>query len=129
MSDPRPSDKGSAVVDFVLIMVLLIPLVLGIIQVGLVLHVRNTVTAAVSEGARYAAAANTGPASGAERARRLIRASLDDRYAAGITATVSRRGGRVYNVVRAHLEVPALGLGGPAVQLDVAGHASEEIIE
>jgi hypothetical protein len=38
----RPSaaerDRGSAVVDFVLVMVVLVPLVLGIAQVGLVLH-------------------------------------------------------------------------------------------
>ena len=55
----RPSaaehERGSAVVDFVLVMVVLVPLVLGIAQVGLVLHVRNTLTAAASDGARSAA--------------------------------------------------------------------------
>lgn len=44
-----------AVVDFVLVTVILVPLVLGIMQVALVLHVRNTLTSAASEGARYAA--------------------------------------------------------------------------
>ena len=48
-------ERGSAVVDYVLVMVLLVPLVLGIIQLGLVLHVRNTLTAAASDGARAGA--------------------------------------------------------------------------
>ena len=51
-SRPSAADRGSAVVDFVLVMVVLVPLVLGIAQVGLVLHVRNTLTAAASDGAR-----------------------------------------------------------------------------
>ncbi|MGH3358422.1 MAG: TadE/TadG family type IV pilus assembly protein, partial [Nocardioidaceae bacterium] len=48
-------DRGSAVVDFCLVMVVLVPLVLGIFQVGFVLHVRNTLTSAASEAARQAA--------------------------------------------------------------------------
>ena len=42
-------------VDFVLVVVVVLPLFLGILQVALVLHVRNTLTCAASEGARYAA--------------------------------------------------------------------------
>ena len=61
---------GAAVVDFVLVMMLLVPLVLGIAQVGLVLHVRNTLTAAASEGARASAPLGATPADGVERARR-----------------------------------------------------------
>ena len=34
-------------VDFVLVLVVVVPLFLGIFQVALVLHVRNTLTAAV----------------------------------------------------------------------------------
>ena len=55
-------ERGAAVVDFVLIMVLLIPIVLGVLQVGLVMHVRNTLAAAASEGARSAAAIDADPA-------------------------------------------------------------------
>ena len=36
-------------------MLILIPLVMGIVQLGLVLHVRNTLTAAASDGARAGA--------------------------------------------------------------------------
>ena len=47
----RRDERGSAVVDFVLVMIILVPLFLGILQVALVLHVRNTLTAAASDGA------------------------------------------------------------------------------
>jgi hypothetical protein len=57
---PR-GERGSAVVDFVLVLVVLVPLFLGIVQVALVLHVRNTLTAAASEGARYGATVNRPP--------------------------------------------------------------------
>ena len=44
-----------------LVLAVLIPLVLGILQVALVLLVRNTLAAAASEGARYAAVADHDP--------------------------------------------------------------------
>ena len=122
-------DRGSAVVDFVLIMVLLVPLVLGILQVGLVLHVRNTMVAAASEGARYAAAVDAGPADGAERARELIRESIADRYAGGVTAAEIVVDGQRQTVVSARASVPALGLGGPGLTVAVKGHAVKEIAE
>ena len=37
-------------VDFVLVSMVLVPLVLGLIQVGLVMHVRNTLAAAAKAG-------------------------------------------------------------------------------
>ncbi len=38
------------IVDFVLVIMVLVPLVLGLIQVGLVLNVHNTLAAAATEG-------------------------------------------------------------------------------
>ena len=55
------SSRGSAVVDFVLVLVVLIPLFLGILQVGLVMLVRNTLANAAAEGARHAASLDRGP--------------------------------------------------------------------
>ena len=60
-------ERAAAVVDFVLALVVLVPLFLGILQVALVLHVRNTLTAAASEGARYAATADRPLEAGAAR--------------------------------------------------------------
>ena len=75
-------ERGAAVVDFVLVLVVLVPLLLGVLQVGLVLHVRNTLMAAASEGARYAATVDR-PADGRRRARprSQIRGALADRFA------------------------------------------------
>ncbi|WP_254052120.1 TadE family protein [Aeromicrobium sp. A1-2] len=120
-------DRGSAVVDFVLIMVLLLPLVLGIAQVALVLHVRNTVAAAASEGARAAAPLGATPADGAQRARRLIAEALADRYADDVTAALAGVGGVPGVEVVVRTRVPALGLFGPSVPVTVRGHAVREV--
>lgn len=122
---PR-DERGAAVVDFVLVMLVVVPLFLGILQVGLVLHVRNTLTAAASEGARYAATADRGPAEGVSRTRGQIREAVAADFATGVTAReVDVRGvpGVRVDVVA---EVPPLGLWGPAVRLAVSGHAVEE---
>lgn len=122
----RKGERGSAVVDFVLVLVVLVPLFLGILQLALVLHVRNTLTAAASEGARYAATADRSPADGAARTREQIRGVLAERFAGEVSSgpTVIDGAAAVEVVVRA--EVPALGLWGPAVSLEVTGHAIEE---
>ena len=120
-------EGGSAVVDFVLVMVLLVPLVLGIAQVGLVLHVRNTLAAAASEGARAATPLGATPADGATRARSMIRQALADRYAEDVSASWTSVGGMPGAVVEVRAEVPALGLLGPSVPLTVRGHAIRQV--
>ena len=46
---------------------------LAVFQLGLALHIRNTLIACASEGARYGARADATPADGERRARELIR--------------------------------------------------------
>lgn len=121
------SERGAAVAEFVLVMTLLVPLVLGIAQVGLVLHVRNTATAAASEGARAAAPLEATATDGANRTRDIIRQSLDDRYADDVTARYTVAGGVETAEVVVRAEIPALGLFGPAVGLTVRGHAIREL--
>ena len=79
----RRDERGAAVVDFVLVLVVLVPVFLGILQVALVLFVRNTLTAAASEGARYAATIDRGPDEGAARTRAQIDGALSGRFAQG----------------------------------------------
>jgi Flp pilus assembly protein TadG len=124
----RRSASGAAVVDFVLVAVVLVPLVLGIVQLGLVLHVRNTLAAAASEGARYAATFDRGPADGAARTRQLIGGALSSRFADGVTARGTHVDGYPGVVVTVQADVPALGLWGPATHLRVEGHAVEEAL-
>jgi Flp pilus assembly protein TadG len=121
------SERGAAVVDFVLIMVLLVPLVLGVAQVALVLHVRNTAAAAASEGARASAPLGATPADGAARTRSMIRAALADRYADDVTATRTTVGGAPGTEVVVRARVPALGLFGPSVPITVRGHAVSDV--
>ena len=107
-------------------LVVLIPVFLGVLQVALVLHVRNTLTSAASEGARYAATLDRGPADGVARTREQIRGAISDRFAEQVSASPTTIDGAPAVVVRVHAVVPALGIGGPAVELNVAGHAVEE---
>jgi Flp pilus assembly protein TadG len=123
----RRRERGAAVVDFVLVLVVIVPLFLGVLQVGLVLHVRNTLTAAASEGARYAATVNGSPAAGAERTRSQIRGALASRFADQVSARTVMIDGVPGVQVTVAVEVPPLGLWGPAVHFDVAGHAVSEV--
>jgi Flp pilus assembly protein TadG len=122
----RGRQGGAAVVDFVLVLVVLVPVFLGVLQVALVLFVRNTVTAAASEGARYAATLDRDPADGAARTRSQISGALGGRYARDVTAREVVIDGTPEVEVTVHVVIPALGLGGPAVSLDLSGHAIEE---
>lgn len=123
---PGCSQRGAAVVDFVLVLVVIVPVFLGVLQVSLVLYVRNTVTAAASDGARYAATLGRGPADGAARTRAQIAGVLAGRYAGDVTAREVTLDGTSAVEVTVHVVVPALGLGGPGVAFDLSGHAVEE---
>ena len=122
----RGAERGSAVVDFVLVLLVITPLFLGILQVALVLMVRNTLASAASEGARYAATLDRGPEDGAARTRQQIDRAIAGRFAQNIDAAPVLIDGAPGVRVTVHASVPALGIGGPAVSLDVTGHAIEE---
>jgi hypothetical protein len=111
-------------VDFVLVLVVLVPLFLGILQVGLVLHVRNA--AAASEGARYAATRDGDLADGQARTRDQIDDAVAGRFARDVDVRRVLVDGAPGVEVVVHARVPALGIGGPAVELEVSGHAVEE---
>ena len=119
-------ERGSAVIDFVLVSLVLVPLVLGIMQVALVMFVRNTLASAASEGARFGATIDRSPADGAARTRRQVRAAVADRFARDVTARNTKVDGVPGVVVHVHAVVPALGLWGPGVSLDIDGHAVKE---
>lgn len=109
-----------------LVLLVITPLFLGILQVALVLMVRNTLASAASEGARYAATLDRGPADGVARTRQQVDRAISGRFAQDIDAQEVIVDGAPGIQVTVHATVPALGLGGPAVSLDVTGHAIEE---
>jgi hypothetical protein len=120
------SERGAAVVDIVLVLVVLVPLVLGILQVALVLFVRNTMASAAAEGARLAATSDRGPADGAALTRKHIDGVVSGRFARDVTVRPVLVGGAPGIEVVVRASVPALGIGGPAVDIEVSGHAVEE---
>jgi Flp pilus assembly protein TadG len=119
-------ERGAAVVDFVLVSMLVVPLFLGILQVGLYLYVRNTVTAAASEGAHYAAVLDRVPADGESRTRELVSGVVRDQLIDSVSAEETDVDGQpgVLVVVKAHM--PPLGLWGPGIDFSVEGHAVKE---
>ena len=122
----RRAERGSAVVDFVLVLLVLVPLFLGILQVALVMMVRNTLSSAAAEGARHAATLDRGPADGVARTRHQIDGAISGRFAQDVTARTVMVDGAPVVEVTVRAVVPALGLGGPGVVLEVSGRAVEE---
>lgn len=123
--DTRDSERGAAVVDFVLVGSLLTLLFLAIIQLTLVLHVRNTLIDAASSGARYGTLADRTPADARQRAAELIGTALNADYARDIsTSEVEFQGIRTLEVtIKAPL--PVVGMFGvPVSVLEVKGHAA-----
>lgn len=119
-----PDEQGSAVVDFVLVGALVTVFFLAIIQLTLVLHVRNTLIDAASSGARHGALADRTAGDARERTAGLIGTALNGEFARDITtAEATFQGIRTLEVtVRAPL--PVIGLIGPSAILEVKGHAA-----
>lgn len=102
---------------------LVVFLFMAVFQLGLLLHIRNTLVSCASEGARMGARADAEPGMGAARARELITASLADDYAKNVTVGIGMVGGVQVVEVRVRAPFPVIGLLGPDGQLDVTGRA------
>lgn len=121
---PVPArERGSAVVDFVLVSGLLTLLFLGVLQLTLILHVRNSLIDAASSGARYGALGDRVPADAVARARELISGSVGPDFAQDITVTETRAGDDTLLTVTIRASFPVVGFLGPDRVLEVAGHA------
>lgn len=123
---PSGGESGSAVVEFTLVSVLLVGLFLAVLQIGLVIHVRNTLVACAAEGARYAANADRGLADGARRTEMLIAQSLSDRFTGGTSARVVVADGVQLVEIEVTTRLPVFGLLGVDRALTVTGHAVDE---
>lgn len=118
------SERGSAAVDFVLVGGVLTLIFVSIMQLALVLHVRNTLIDAAGSGARYGALADRGPEDARGRTVSLITGSLNSDYAADVQVEEIQRGGIRTLRVTVKAPLPAVGLVGPAGRLEVEGHAA-----
>lgn len=122
-----PTDeRGAAVVEFTLVSVVLVGLFLAVVQLGLVLHVRNTLVACAAEGARHAANADRSLTDGEARTTALIAESLSPRFGDDITSRYVSSGGVQLVEIEVTTTLPVFGLLGLDRGLTVTGHAVEE---
>lgn len=119
-------DKGAAVSEFAMLAGLVSLIMLAAAQLALALHLHNTATAHVIEGARHGARVDSSPAQGADRARQLLEQSLPG--TGGVTVTAGRTvvAGVEVVEVSASLAMPVFGPFGPAESMTVTGQAYAE---
>jgi Flp pilus assembly protein TadG len=131
---PVPADdgeRGSAVVDFVMVSILILTLLLAVLQVAVYVHVRNVVTASAQEGARYAANADVDSGLGAPRTVEVVARATSTQTAKGLACTSGEEtdvSGLTLVVVRCTGSVPALLASlGNLLPLEVTGRAVKEV--
>ena len=108
-------------------LVVLIPLFLGILQVGLVLLVRNTLANAAAEGARHAASLDRDVAAAEERTRDQVEGAISGRFARDVDARMVTIDGRPDGRGRRPRDrAGARARRTRASTLEVVGHAVEE---
>lgn len=118
-----PDERGSAVTDFVMVGALLTILALAVVQLTLILHVRNVLVDAAASGARYGTLADRTPDDAQQRASELIVGSIGADYARSISVGQGDTAGVRTLEVRVVAPMPVIGLIGPAGTMEVAGHA------
>jgi hypothetical protein len=101
-------------------------LFVALLQLALVLHVRNVLIDCAGEGARRGALADRDPEAGATRTRELIQSELSPRYAERVSAGAARVDGLDTIEVRVQAPLPVIGLLGVGRMLSVSGNALAE---
>ena len=129
----RDGERGSAVVDFVFVSVLIVALLLAVLQVAVYVHVRNVVTASAQEGARYAANADVASDQGAGRTVDIVARATSTQTARGLACSSAEEAepgsGLTLVVVRCSGSVPSLlpALGN-LLPLSVTGRSVKEAV-
>jgi len=122
--DRRAREEGSAPVEFILVSILVIVLFLGVVQLALTLHVRNMMASAASEGARVAAANDSGLQDGVDRTQWLLGESLGG-MSPEITADDITIDGAPAVRIEVTAPIPLVGLWG-AGEIEASGRAFKE---
>jgi Flp pilus assembly protein TadG len=118
--------RGAAVVDFALVSGLLTLVFVGVVQLAVVVHVRNTLADCASEGARLGALADSDPQTGVQRTQQLITADLSGQYAGQVSAGRETVAGLDTVVIRVRAPLPVVALFGVGRVITVEGHALAE---
>ncbi len=120
---PPETDRGSAVVEYVMVAGLVAMIFAATLQLALALHVRNTLIDAAAAGARYGTLADRSPEDGVERTRRIVSGVLGPRYAQDVVATTAAVGELRTLEITVVSPLPVVALFGPPDSLEVRGHA------
>lgn len=102
---------------------LLTVIFVAVIQLALILHVRNTLIDAAGSGARYGALADRTPADGVNRTEALIGAALGDRFAEDVSFAERAAGTATMLEITVKAPLPVIGFLGPSGGMEVRGHA------
>ncbi len=116
-------ETGAAVVDFVLVGALVTVIFVALLQLALVLHVRNTLADAASSAARYGALGDRTAADAKDRAIHLMDAALGPGYVQDVSVSIDTQDGLDILQVSLNAPLPLIGLFGPARSLEMTGHA------
>lgn len=102
---------------------LLVLLSFAILQLTLMVHVRNTLIDAASTGARFGVLEDRTASDGVQRTRDMIESSISSRYAQGVGYEyVAQSEGQTLRIT-VQAQVPVLGLFPGVGSLDVTGSA------
>ncbi len=130
LAHPDDGERGSAVVDFVMVSILIVTLLLAVLQVAVYVHVRNVATASAQEGARYAANADVDSSYGAAGTVEIVGRATTERTAEGLRCTSSEQvdpTGLTLVVVNCTGSVPSLLAAlGNLLPLEATGRAVKE---
>lgn len=114
-------ESGSIVAESVMIIALVTLLCGTILQLGVIIHTRNTMIDAASAGARYAALADRNLSDGQNRTAALLTSSIPNAESA--TVTIARAGqGDLIRVTVTH-QLPLLGFITAPIPLSATAQA------
>ena len=119
-------ERGSAVVDFVLVGALVTVLLAAVLQLALALHVRTTLVDCAAEGARVGALLGSSAEAGVERTKYLVGSALSPAYAQDVEASVTDVDGASVLEISVRAPLPVVGLLGPSGVVVASGRAFVE---
>lgn len=120
----QSAERGSAVVEFVLVGTLLTLVFISVVQLALILHVRNTLIDAAASGAHFGTLADRSPEEGTDRTRELIAVALNSGYAQDVSSSLERVDGITTLKITVRAPMPIIGLIGLSNVMEVSGHAA-----
>ncbi len=124
----RRDERGSAIADFALVSVVLVPLFFGVLQVALVWHVKTTLTSAAAEGARYGASYDRSTEDGERRAAAVIDDVFGTDFDDVVAAHDATLDAQPVVAVTVQAQVPVLAFWGPTITVEAEGHAIKELL-